>query len=216
MIIIKCEACGGNELKRLGNVYECSYCGSKYVLDKSENLISRELTEAKIVTLLGKSIQLHEADRFGEELEVLTQALEMDENNTRILVNLGRCYRCLNFPDRGIECYQKTIELNPNEGAAYTNMGTIHLLRQNYEEAAKCYEKGLPILDKATFDYWIAYANYAIPVARLGDPEKTEKMIKEAVAHGYQNGERARQLAGIEPKSLVSRIKRLFSSMIFV
>ena len=66
-------------------------------------------------------------------------------------------------------------------------------------------------MDKATFDYWIAYANYAIPVARLGDPERAEKMIKEAVAHGYQNGERARQLAGIEPKSLFSRIKKLFS-----
>ena len=211
MIMLKCEACGGNDLKRLGNMYECSYCGSKYMLDERDELVGKELTEVKIIALLEKSKQLHEADNFSEELEVLIKAFEMDGNNAQITVKLGRCYRCIGLPDKAIECYKRTLELNPNEGTAYTNMGTIYLLREDYGEAAKNYEKGLPLIDKATFDYWIANANYAVAVAKLGDPKRAENMIRESEAHGYQNGEAARKLAGIKTNSLFSGLRKLFS-----
>lgn len=211
MMMLKCDACGGNELKRVGNVYECSYCGSKYILDEHDNPVGKELTEAKIIALLEKSEQLHETNKFAEELEVLIKALEMDENNAGITVKLGKCYRCINLLDKAIECYKRTLELNPNEGTAYTNMGTIYILRQNYEEAVKCYEKGLPIIDKATFDYWIANANYAVAVGKLGDPQTAEKMIEESGAHGYKYGEKARELSDIKAKSLISGIRKLFS-----
>ena len=36
MILLRCEACGGSELKRHGNFYECAFCGSKYILDAQE------------------------------------------------------------------------------------------------------------------------------------------------------------------------------------
>lgn len=211
MIMLKCEACGGNDLRRLGNMYECSYCGSKYMLDEHDELVGKELTETKIIALLEKSKRLHESDNFSEELEVLIKALEMDGNNAQITVKLGRCYRCIGLPDKAIECYKRTLELNPNGGTAYTNMGTIYLLREEYGEAAKNYEKGLPLIDKATFDYWIANANYAVAVAKLGDPKRAENMIRESEAYGYQNGEAARKLAGIKSNSLFSGIRKLFS-----
>ncbi len=211
MRIIKCDACGANELKRIGNMYQCSFCGSKYILDESDNLVDKELTEAKIITLLEDSRKLHGLHKYAEELNVLIKALEMDENNANTIIRLGRCYRCLNIPDKAIECYEKTLELNPNEGSAYTNIGTIYILRENYEDAARCYEKGLPIINKATYDYWVAYANYAVAVARLGNPKEAEKMIKEAETHGYKNGDTIRKMAGIKAKPLASRIRKLFS-----
>lgn len=211
MIMLKCEACGGNEIKRNGNIYECAYCGSKYLLDLHDNIVDKELTEAKIIAILEESKKLHGAERYADELEILIKALEMDKNNAGIMVKLGRCYRCLNLLDKAIECYKRTLELNPNEGTAYTNMGTINILRQNYEEAAKCYEKGLPLIDKADFDYWIANANYAIAVAKLGNPQKAEEMIKESESRGYKNGKALRKMAGIESKSLVSMISSFFS-----
>ncbi len=214
MIMLRCEACGGNELKRTGNIYQCTYCGSKYILGESENIVSKKITEAKVIAILENANQLHEADKYAEELEILIKVHEMDENNPSIMVKLGRCYRCLNLPDKAIECYKRTIELNPNEGTAYTNMGTIYTLRQNYEEAAKCFEKGMPMIDKATFDYWVVNANYAIAVAKLGNPKKAEEMIKESEAHGYMNGSQVRKLAGIDDKSLVSRIKSIFYNYI--
>lgn len=211
MILLKCEACGGRELKKIGNMYECIYCDSKYILDENEKVVSKELTEAKVIALFEESKRLHEANKYAEELEVLIKAYEMDENNSKIMVNLGRCYRNLNMIDKAIECYKKAIELNPNEGTAYTNMGTIYTLRGDYKEAAQYYEKGLPIIDKAEFDYWLAYANYAVSVAKLGNPDKAETMIKEAEAHGYKNGAVIRKMAGIESKSFGSKLKSLFS-----
>lgn len=213
MKIVKCDACGGNEFKRVGGVYECLFCGSRYTLDGSGNVLGKELTEARIISLLENSKKLHAENKFAEELEVLIKALEMDENNTQTMVKLGRCYRCLDLPDKAIQCYERTLELDPGEGTAYTNMGTIYILRQDYEEAAKCYEKGMPLLDRAKFDYWIAYANYAVAVARLGDPEKAEKMIKEAEANGYENGKTLREMAGIQKKSFVSKLRSLFSDL---
>ncbi len=211
MKILKCVACGGNELKRHGNICVCSYCGSKYTLDESDNMVSEELTEAKIITLLVNSSKLHEEENYAKELEVLFKAYEMDKSNSDITVKLGRCYRALGLPDKAIEYYKRTLELNPNEGTAYTNMGTIYILREDYEEAAKCYEKGLPMIDKATSDYWIGYANYALVIGKLGDLQKADKMIKEAEVRGYTNGDATRKLIGIKPKSFVSKIKTLFS-----
>ena len=99
-----------------------------------------------------------------------------------------------------MEFYNKAIELNPYEGTAYTNMGTIYLLRCEYENAKQCYDNGLPLIDKCEFDYWIAQANYAIAIAKLGDPERAEEMISEAEARGYSNGDAIRKLAGIKKK----------------
>ena len=66
-------------------------------------------------------------------------------------------------------------------------------------------------MDKAEFDYWIATANYAVSVAKLGNPDAAEKLISEAEAHGYKNGEAIRKMAGIKPKSFMSGIRSWFS-----
>lgn len=206
MILVKCEACGGNDLKRYGSTYICAYCGSKYLLDENDNIVDKELVETKVISLTEKARLLHEEKRYAEELDVLIEAVELDENNAGTMVSLGRCYRCLSYPDKAIECYKKAIQLNPNEGTSWTNMGVIHIWRENYKEAAECYEKGLPLIDKAEFDHWLAYANYAIVVAKLGDRKKAEKMIREAEARGYKNGEAVRKMAGLKQKSLFSKL----------
>ncbi len=105
-----------------------------------------------------------------------------------------------------MEFYNRAIELNPYEGTAYTNMGTIYLLRCEYENAKQCYDNGLPLIDKCEFDYWIAQVNYAIAIAKLGDPERAEEMISEAEARGYSKGDAIRKLAGIKKKPFFSRL----------
>lgn len=211
MILLKCEACGGNELKKQGNVYECTFCGSKYILDTNENIINKNLTEDDIISKLVYANQLHEADKYGEELKILTECYEKDSSNSGILTKLGRCYRSLNYIDKAIEYYNMAIEINPNEAAAYSNIGTIHILRGDYDKALPYYEKGLPLFDKADFDYWIAYANYAVVIAKQGDPKRADEMIKEAELRGYKNGKILRQMAGIKKKGILSGLKSLFS-----
>ena len=69
----------------------------------------------------------------------------------------------------------------------------------------------LPLHDKAEYDYWIAYANYALVIAMQGDKARAEKMIREAELHGYKNGEQLRKMAGIRKNGILSGIKALFS-----
>ena len=53
-------------------------------------------------------------------------------------------------------------------------------------------------------------ANYAVVVAKLGNPKKAESMIQEAEARGYKNGPEIRKMAGIEKKSFFSRLGSAF------
>ena len=206
MIRIQCEACGGSELKKRGSMYICAFCGSKYFFDSQGREEHSILTKAKVVALLEESKKLHNSDQYVSELNVLAEAINLDENNSEIMVHLGRCYRALSNSQKALECYNKAIEINPYEGTAYTNMGTIYLLRCEYENAKQCYDKGLPLIDKSEYDYWVAQANYAVAIAKLGDPERAEKMIREAEARGYSKGNAIREMAGIKKKTLFSRI----------
>lgn len=206
MIRVQCEACGSSELKKSGNMYICEFCGSKYLLDNQGREQSSILTATKIIALLEKSKKLHESNQYAKELNVLAEAINLDDTNSVIMVHLGRCYRALNNPSKALEFYNRAIEINPYEGTAYTNMGTIYLLRGEYEEAKQSYDKGLPLIDKCEFDYWIAQANYAVAVAKLGDPERAEKLISEAESRGYSNGDAIRKMAGIKKKTLFSRL----------
>ena len=211
MILLRCEACGASELKRHGNVYECAFCGSKYILDSRERVAIRELTDVEIISKLERARQMHEARKYAEELEILIECHENAPENASVLTDLGRCYRCMHEIDKAIMCYEETLKINPYEAAAYTNMGTIYILRGEYDRAAGCYEKGLPLHDKAEYDYWLAYANYAVVIAMQGDKARAEKMIREAELHGYKNGEQLRKMAGIRKKGILSGIKALFS-----
>lgn len=65
------------------------------------------------------------------------------------------------------------------------------------------------MIDKSEFDYWIAYANYAVVVAKEGNPKKAERMIREAEAKGYQNGNTLRKMAGMKIP-VWKKIKKLF------
>lgn len=68
IILLRCEACGASELKRHGNVYECAFCGSRYILDSRERVAIRELTDGEIISKLEQARRLHEARKYAEEL----------------------------------------------------------------------------------------------------------------------------------------------------
>ncbi len=206
MIRVQCEACGGVELKKSEGMYICEYCGSRYLLDNQGREQDSILTEKSVIELLEESRKLHENREYAKELGVLNKANDLDEDNASVMMLLGRCHRVLGNANKALEFYEKALELNPYEGTAYTNIGVIYLLRCEYEEAKQWYDKGLPLIDKCELDYWFAQANYAVAVAKLGNPKKAEQMISEAESRGYSNGEAIRKMAGIKKKSFLSRL----------
>ena len=195
---IVCDGCGGRSFIKKGDSYECEYCGSSYIIENDENVVSKTLTDAQIIEYYLEATKYMLANNYSEEFKALSKALDLAPNNALTLVKLGRCYRNLGLQDKAIEAYQKALEIDPSLGTAYTNLGTIYILNQKWSEAATQYQMGLPLIDQKEDDYWTAYANYAIAVAKLGDTARANNMIKEAEQHGYKNGNTCRSLAGIK------------------
>jgi len=210
---LKCKVCGSSDIIKVDGIFECRICGSQELVDSDANSITQHqvFSKNKVIEIIEDARKLHGAGKYREELKLLHNAIETDGNHSILYVSLGRLYRTIGLIEEAIECYDTAIELNSYEGMAYTNLGAIHLMRENYEEAAECYEIGLRYTDKANGDYWVAYANYAIAVAKLGNPTKAKLMIFEAEAHGYKNAESARKLAGlVKENSLSSKINSIF------
>lgn len=195
---VVCDSCGGRSFTKIGNQYECEYCGSTYILENDDTIVEKTLTDAKIVEYYLEASKYMLENNYSEEFKALTKALDIEPNNALTLVKLGRCYRNLGMQDKAISSYEKALELNPQMGTAYTNLGTIYILNKNYREAAAQYEKGLPFISQNEDDYWTAYANYAVAVAQLGDLSRAKNMIDEAERHGYKNGDGCRELAGLK------------------
>ena len=161
------------------------------------NKTLNDVETAKIYKYLLEAVQHMRANDFSKELSALSKAMLLAPNNPSILVKIGRCQRQLGNQEKAIQAYKKAIECDPSFGVAYTNLGTIYVLHKRWDEAEKLYTIGLPLIDKNTDDYWQAYANYAVVIAKLGDVNKANEMIVEAEEHGYTNGEACRSLAGI-------------------
>ena len=196
VIKVQCKTCGGTELKKCGKIYICDHCGSIYFLDVQGRERKSASTATKVNELIEASKQLHESSQYAKELNVLAEALNLDDTNVDIVNKLGRCNRCLNRYDLAIEYYNKAISIDPNYGYAYNNIGLIYLLKEDYKAAKKLYEKGLPLIE-SDYDYWSAQAHYAVAIAKLGDPERAEKLISEAESRGYKYGDDKRKMAGL-------------------
>jgi tetratricopeptide (TPR) repeat protein len=195
---MKCECCGGNDLKKQGsNSMICSFCGSVYLLDANENIMSKEVTDAKIISLFLEAEKYRKAEKYGDEIQVLVKAIEMDENKPLSWVKLGRAYRMTNFFDKAIECYNKAISIDPAYPQSYANIGAVYLVKKDYAKAIEFYEKGISLFSTDDNEFPTVLANYGLAVAMSGDKKKAAKLINDAERKGYPNATAARKAAGL-------------------
>lgn len=198
MKLLKCECCGGNQLqKKSGNTMVCSFCGSLYVLDGNENIMSKEITDAKIMSFFLDAEKCRKTKNHPDEIQYLIKVIELDENRAIAWVKLGRAYREANLLDKAIECYEKAIEVDPNYPQSYTNIGAVYLIKKEYENAIIFYEKGLSLFDSDDMDYPTVLANYGLAVAKMGDKKKAAECINKAEKMGYIYASNARKAAGL-------------------
>ncbi len=179
------------------NLMVCSFCGSVYLLDKNEKIVSQSVTDAKVFALYLKAEEFRQANNILDEIQILTQALELDEGKAITWVKLGRAYRGGNAFDKAIECYNKAIEIAPDYPQSYANIGAVYLIKMDYAAALPYYEKAVSLISKDDMDYPTTLANYAVAVAKTGDKRKAAKLINEAEKRGYQYGADARKVSGL-------------------
>lgn len=85
----------------------------------------------------------HEAGRDKELVDLLRQAVMIDEKNAVAYNNLGNAYKNIRQDDEAVKAYQKAIDLNPRYAGAYYNLGLM------YADVKKQKEEALRLLHRA-------------------------------------------------------------------
>jgi len=202
MELKKCAYCGLNQLKRQADgTFICESCGTLYQPEEDNdhnNMVSDEITDAKVLFYLKSASKCREADDPEGELENLIKVLELDANNTEALLRLGRSYREAGLYQKAISCYQKVLALDPNEPGTYTNLSAAYYSMKDYETAIRYAEIALPLYTEKNYDYVIAVANYALALGMNGDRQKAAVFLDEAEKMGYKNTENCRKQIGLK------------------
>lgn len=198
MKLIQCECCGGNVFTSHKNVMVCDHCGSTYRVSDDERILSKELTDANVYSLLMEAQTCRLKEDLAGEMKALTEALDYDEKNAVVWNDLGRAYRRMGEYQQAIDCYKKSIELNPDYPFGYANMGVVLLAVKDYEGAVKYMQTGLSMIDKDDAEYPTQLANYGVAVGLAGNKKEARKLIVKAEMLGYKNGKEAMETAGIK------------------
>ena len=109
-----------------------------------------KLCDPKFVESLYKLFHKLVLQRNNEEEiistgEMLLQA-EFDQAKKAFVLNqLGICYSNQNNFKKAIECFQKTIELDPQNVEGYCNFGIFYSLQKDFDKAIKCFQKAIEI-----------------------------------------------------------------------
>ena len=217
----------GDPIRAEGLIKEAELHGYKYV-NEARELAGIPANDAagsegesktkkeKATSLLNKAVTLHDQGKYQDALQLLNEALTLDSQNSSTLYLIGHCYGKMGYADNAIEYYKRAIRVNPKEEDAVTdnNIGVAYTVLGNYAEAREWLKRAVQYsyaLDRNSSTYWQIIVNYAIALARTGDPKRAEGMIKEAETHGYKNGKEAREKAGIKNSTFNSIFKALFS-----
>ena len=198
MKLIKCECCGGNEFTSHKNVMVCDHCGSTYRVSEDERILSKELTDANVYSLLVEAETCRQKDDVAGVMKALTNALDYDDKNAVVWNDLGRAYRRMGEYQQAIDCYKKTIELNPDFPYGYCNMGVALIGTKDYEGAVRYLQTGISMTDKDDSEYPTQLANYGVALGLAGNKKEGRKMIVKAEMMGYKRGKEAMEAAGIK------------------
>ena len=198
----ECSACGGKSFTRLdAHTIVCDYCETRFTLEdeeQSEAQGSAELRRAKVAALVVQADTLHNEQKYREEINLLLQALEMDEQNAEVWNKLGRAYRLLGMYDDALRCYERALKLDPENAAAYGNIGVVHQFKGDYGKAVRYLKQGLLKCDKSSGDYAIMTANLALATYKGGAHEQGLRLVAEAERLGYGKIDALREQLGIK------------------
>jgi tetratricopeptide (TPR) repeat protein len=80
-----------------------------------------------------------------EETELAQTVAKDFPGNTEALFLLGSVYRNHGVSEKAAECWERCLEINPEDAKAYNNLGRIAFQKGNYEKALELWQKASEI-----------------------------------------------------------------------
>ena len=97
--------------------------------------------------------------------------------------NKGGTLYFLGKYDEAIKCYDKAIEIDPDNSVVWNNKGLALSSLGKYDEAIKCYDKVIEI-DPNDADAW---NNKGLALSSLGNDDEAKKCYARSKELGYDN-----------------------------
>ena len=94
---------------------------------------------------LHEIIGLYNQGRFQEVIQKAEETVRNSAPNVMLFNLIGAAHSGLKNLDQAIDNFNKVLELNPQDGMAYFNIGTIFLEKRNFEAAIENYQNCLSI-----------------------------------------------------------------------
>ncbi|NVM01354.1 MAG: tetratricopeptide repeat protein [Candidatus Helarchaeota archaeon] len=95
-------------------------------------------------TLEEKAKKSMEKGEFEESIKFYEEILKK-KNKPDVWNNLGTAFLNLDNFDKAVECFNKSIELDPKQFVAQNNLGVIHVQEGKFEDAISYFRKALNI-----------------------------------------------------------------------
>ncbi len=95
-------------------------------------------------TLEEKAKKAMENCEFEESIKYYEEILK-EKNNSEVWNNLGTAYLNLDNFNKAVECFNKSLELNPQQFVALNNLGVIHVQEGKFDEAISYFRKAINI-----------------------------------------------------------------------
>ena len=123
-----------------------------------------------------KGVCCHEMNLLDEAVKHYKIGIELDPNRVDNWMNMGHCYIRLNRLDDCLECYDKYLAYNPDNGQVLCNKSYALTTMKRFSEAK-------PILLKIIKDFptYENYFNLATCHRMFYDLEEAEECLKKAI-----------------------------------
>ena len=124
-----------------------------------------------------------EQREFSKALDLLIQALSLDDKNCQLLLDLaGLCHRDLGYGDAATYFYRQVLNLRPKHVPTLIAAGTSLSECDRHDEARECFNKSLEI-DPDNPEVW---ALFAIAEMRAGRYEEALRLNEKALTFNWQ------------------------------
>lgn len=79
---------------------------------------------------------LMQQERFGAAYNIFERCAQMNPTQTEIYNNMGMCLE-IDYPGRAMDCFEKALQIKPNNHHAMINKGLMHLKRAEPDKCIK-------------------------------------------------------------------------------
>ena len=163
---------------------------------------SPQMISVKLNDAIANSRNYSQKGDKENALKALLEYKDLGWDNANYVMQIALAYYYAGQCSEAIDCNRRAIELNPENGRAYINLGRAYFEVHDYENAASSYARAISLIEEKPQgnqkeDHPIACAWYGASIAMTGKKEEGEAFIKKAEAEGYQKGDGLRQAVGL-------------------